>query len=55
MGDLLNLQAKQPNKVFELKKATYILSEVIKGLEELHGKKYLHRDIKPQNILITKT
>lgn len=32
-GDLLNHQAKQPNKVFGLKQATQILSEVIQGLE----------------------
>jgi len=53
-GDLLNYQAKQPNKAFDLKLATQILSEVIKGLELLHAKGYLHRDIKPQNILLKK-
>ena len=53
-GDLLNYQSKQPNKVFDLKTATKILSEVIQGLEVLHSKGYLHRDIKPQNILLKK-
>jgi len=28
------------------------LSQVIKGLEMLHSEGYLHRDIKPQNVLI---
>lgn len=53
-GDLLNAQAKQPNKVFELKKATEIMAEVIHGLELLHSMGYLHRDIKSQNILLKK-
>ena len=30
-GDLLNYQAKQPNKVFELNTAAKVLSEVIWG------------------------
>ena len=51
-GDLLNYQAKQPNKVFTFDKAVEILAEIIKGLELLHKTDYVHRDIKPQNILI---
>ena len=31
-GDLLNLQAKQKNKVFTLERATQILAEVVKAL-----------------------
>lgn len=54
-GDLLNYQAKQPNKVFELNTAAKLLSEVILGLEVLHTEGYLHRDIKPQNILLKKS
>lgn len=53
-GDLLNFQAKQPNKVFSVDKATAILAEVIHGLELLHENGYLHRDIKSQNILLKK-
>ena len=51
-GDLMNYQAKQPRKVFNLDEATEILVDVIYGLEQLHSSDYLHRDIKPQNILI---
>ena len=51
-GDLMNLQATQPNKVFSLEKATQYLSQVILGLEVLHKRGYLHRDIKPQNVLV---
>ena len=46
-GNLLNHQTKQPNKVFSLKNATEILSEVIQGLEHLHKLGYLHRNLKP--------
>ena len=51
-GDLMNLQATQPNKVFSLERATQYLSQVILGLEVLHKRGYLHRDIKPQNVLV---
>ncbi len=51
-GDLINYQAKLPNRVFSLPKATEVLAEVIIGLEQLHQEGYLHRDIKSQNVLI---
>lgn len=51
-GDLINYQAKLPNRVFNLQKATEVLAEVIIGLEQLHQEGYLHRDIKSQNVLI---
>jgi serine/threonine protein kinase len=35
-GELIDLQAKQPNKVFTLAKAAEYLSQVIIGIEALH-------------------
>lgn len=51
-GDIISVQAKQPNKVFPLSKAIEILSFVIRGLECLHDSGYIHRDIKAENILM---
>lgn len=51
-GDLINYQAKLKDRVFNIQKATEVLSEVIIGLETLHTEGYLHRDIKSQNVLI---
>ena len=51
-GDLVNLQAMEKKKVFSLETATEYLSQVIKGFEQLHKAGYLHRDIKPQNVLL---
>jgi serine/threonine protein kinase len=51
-GDLMNLQATFPDKVFPLDVALECMSQVILGLEMLHKSNYLHRDIKLQNVLI---
>ena len=51
-GDLVNIQAKLDNMVFPLDMATEYLSQVISGLEQIHKNGYLHRDIKPQNVLL---
>lgn len=52
-GDLVNVQAKQPGKVFKLERAVSIMSQVIRGLECLHDQGFVHRDIKAENILMT--
>lgn len=43
---------KQPDKVYSLDEATRILSDVIRGLEVVHTKGFLHRDVKVENILV---
>lgn len=50
--DLKIEMAKQPNKIFTLPEATLIMVDVLRGLEEVHAKGYLHRDIKVDNILV---
>ena len=46
-GNLFEYQNKLKDRVFDLSKATEVLASVINGIEELHRKGYLHRDIKP--------
>lgn len=43
-----------PNRVVPLRKTLEIISQVIKGLQEIHEKGYLHRDMKPENVLVEK-
>jgi serine/threonine protein kinase len=51
-GDLKRDMGKQTDKVYTLHNAARILSDVIRGLEVVHAKGFLHRDIKIDNILV---
>lgn len=51
-GDLKKDMGKQPDKVYNLKETARVLSDIIRGLEVVHMKGYLHRDIKIDNILV---
>ena len=39
-------------KKFDEKIVQYFISQVLKGLGELHSKKIIHHDIKPENVLV---
>ena len=39
-------------KKFDEKTVQYFISQVLKGLGELHSKKIIHHDIKPENVLV---
>ncbi len=54
-GDLMSLQARQPEKVFPLETAVEYLSQVILGVLSFHQSGFLHRNISPQSILIKNT
>jgi eukaryotic-like serine/threonine-protein kinase len=40
---------------FPVSEATHVVLDIARGLEELHHKNYVHRDVKPGNILIDET
>ena len=51
-GDLLTYQSALKAKIFTLAEAVDVLTDVIKGMVDLHDKGYLHRDLKLENILV---
>ncbi|CAD8195964.1 unnamed protein product [Paramecium pentaurelia] len=51
-GDLRRLLSHQPNQRLQESAAVAIISQTIQGLTELLHKNYMHRDIKPDNILL---
>lgn len=50
-GDLLE-NMRRRNGGFSLTEIKYISAQIVLALEYLHGLKYIHRDMKPENILI---
>jgi serine/threonine protein kinase len=46
--------ADQPDGRMDPEVATEIMLRVLDGLKEIHAKGYLHRDVKPENVYLTK-
>ena len=44
---------KETNKLIEKDLIYHIISDICKGLKEIHSKKLIHRDLKPDNLFLT--
>lgn len=52
-GDLFSLlDRQQPNLILKEDQAKFYMAEIVESIHFLHQLGYLHRDIKPQNILL---
>jgi len=50
-GDLLTLLSKNGDRLPE-DMARFYLAEMVLALDSLHRRRYVHRDVKPDNVLI---
>ena len=46
-------ERKKNNKLIEKDIIYHIISEICKGLKDIHSKKLIHRDLKPDNLFLT--
>jgi serine/threonine protein kinase len=55
MGNLYSIQSKLSNKVFSVEEALNIFNQTLRGVELIHRKKIVHRDLKLENIFVRKS
>ena len=50
-GEVLSARLRQAGRLTE-REVTQLLADVLSGLEEVHGAGYVHRDLKPGNLMV---
>jgi len=53
-GDLLDLKLRYENKKVPEQKVVELARQIATGMMKIHQKKIIHKDLKPQNIMLTK-
>ena len=51
-GNIYSYQATREHGVVQFQECAYIIKSVLSGLEAVHSKNLIHRDIKAENILL---
>ena len=54
MGNLHHFVSKLPQRALAFEDAKLVFKQILRGLEEIHSKNIIHRDIKLENILLKK-
>ena len=52
-GDLLNYVCEQPNQPLDEEHTKMIIRQVVEGVQALHSRLIIHRDIKLENLLMS--
>ncbi|VDM57159.1 unnamed protein product [Angiostrongylus costaricensis] len=52
-GDLLHIMLKRPEKRFSLEDSRFYAAEVLSALQHIHSLSFVHRDVKPENLLVS--
>ena len=53
-GNLVNLKLRSSGKKVPEKEVIEIVKQIIAGMKHIHSQNIIHKDIKPQNIMLTK-